>query len=383
MNQQHASTQEHFEDMPEVRDRVWTDDKIPGTSCGGTQCDNALLVLKDRYLVQQFIARGGMAMIYRGLDLQSNRTVALKILQETSNTPLTYVGYFLQEANITSLFCHPHIVQAYDSGQQNDLSFIILEWIEGRSLCQEMQTQHVLSVKRALTIAHAVALALGAAHDCHIVHLDVKPLNIMLGHNGDIKLIDFGIAKSYQEEQSREDAGNDIFLGTPQYLAPEQAQGFPVSPATDVYALGVVLYEMLLGRRPFLSSVPVVIAAQHIWMLPPAPRLLKPLISPALEAVLLRCLEKEPEKRFQHGSELAQALLVQLEDATEDESALSPQREKREVPGCDCDDYLISAPTSSETTTGTSLHRVLQIGAFMCSFIVLIVLSIYLTLHLM
>jgi eukaryotic-like serine/threonine-protein kinase len=172
-------------------------------------------------------------------------------------------------------------------------------------LCQELQTQQVLSVKRALTITHAVALALGAAHDCHIVHRDVKPLNIMLGHNGAIKLIDFGIAKHYQEGLLREDAGTELFLGTPQYLAPEQAQYFPLGPATDVYALGLVLYEMLLGRRPFLSEIPEVLAVQHILTRPPAPSQLMPLIAPALEALLLRCLEKEPEKRFQHGSELA------------------------------------------------------------------------------
>jgi len=215
MNKHHASIQANFEDMPEERSRVWTDDKTLDALCGDTQSDSALLVLKGRYLVQQFIARGGMAMIYRGLDLHSNRTVALKILHETNNTPLAYAGYFQQEACITSLLCHPHIVQVYDSGQQHDLAFLVLEWIEGRSLYQEMQTQHGLSVKRALTIAHAVALALGAAHDCHIVHLDVKPFNIMLGHNGDMKLIDFGIAKRYPEEYEGEYASEGVFLGTP------------------------------------------------------------------------------------------------------------------------------------------------------------------------
>jgi serine/threonine protein kinase len=377
-NTHYAYRRANLEDMPEVRDWVWADNKTPDASCCDTQSDSALFVLKERYLVQQFIARGGMAIIYRGLDLQSNRTVALKILHETNNTPSMYVEYFLQEASITSLVRHPHIVQFYDRGQQNDLSFIVLEFIEGISLYQEMQTQHFLSVKRALTIAYAVALALGAAHDCTIVHQDVKPLNIMLGHNGDIKLIDFGIAKRYLEEQERAYVAKDIFLGTPQYLAPEQAQGFPISPATDVYALGVVLYEMLLGHRPFQISAPEIIAVQHIWIRPPAP---KPLISPALEAVLLRCLEKEPEKRFQSGSELASALLVQLEDATE--CAFSPRPEDREAPSCDCDDDLITAPTSSEAAAGISLPRVLQIAAGICGFIMLIALSIYLTLYLL
>jgi serine/threonine-protein kinase len=383
LNEHHANRRAPVEDIPQGRSWVWTDDTTPDASCDETQSEMALLVLKERYLVQQFIACGGMAMVYRGWDLQCNRTVALKILQETSTTPSMYKGYFLQEACITSLLYHPHIVQIYDRGQHHDLSFLVLEFIEGRSLYQELQTRPLLSVKRALTIAHAVAGALGAAHDCHIVHRDVKPLNIMLGHNGDMKLIDFGIATKYQEEQIGEAASKDLFLGTPQYLAPEQAQGFPSSPATDVYALGIVLYEMLLGRRPFQSEVPELLAAQHIWMCPPAPRQLKPTIAPALEAVLLRCLEKEPEKRFQNGRELAHALLVQLEDAAGDACALSQRREEREAPGYDGDDGLISAPTSAFTQAPTSLPCAFRMAAIIGGFIALIALSIYLTFSLL
>jgi serine/threonine protein kinase len=349
----------------------------------GHQSDSALLVLNERYLVQQFVARGGMAMIYRGLDLQKNCIVALKILHETNTTPSMYAGYFRQEASITSLLHHPHIVQAYDRGQYHDLSFIVLEFIDGKNLYQEMQLQHVLPVKRALTIAYAVALALGAAHDCKIVHQDVKPLNIMLGQNGDIKLIDFGIAKRYQEVYESAYDDKDLVLGTPLYLAPEQAQRFLVSPATDVYALGVVMYEMLLGRRPFLSKVPEVVAAQHVWTRPPAPSQLCPTISLALEAILLRCLEKEPEKRFQHGRELAQALLVQLEDPAVDEYSLLPQIEEKGASGYDCDDDLTITPTSPETTAGVPLHIALQIITGMCGFILLVALSIYLLLHIL
>jgi serine/threonine protein kinase len=374
-------------------------DKTPGASCGDTQSDIALPVLKERYLVQRFIARGGMAMIYRGLDLQRNRTVALKIFHETNNAPSAYAGYLLQEASIISLLHHPHIVQVYDKGRQSlipsgneasastsgvnhvdwqdTISFIVLEFIEGISLSHEIQTRRILPMKRALTIAHAVALALGVVHSYGIVHQDVKPLNIMLGQNGEIKLIDFGIATRYLEAYEGEAVGREIFLGTPQYLAPEQAQGFPVSPATDVYALGVVLFEMLLGRRPFLSEVPEIIAAQHIWKPPPSPRQLNPTIPPTLEAVLLRCLEKEPEKRFQNGYELADAL-VQLRDAAEDEPALPARRETRGASNYDDDEDLV---ISSEAVTESSFRIVLQIVVGLCGLIVLIALSIYLTLH--
>lgn len=353
-------------------------DKTPDASCGDTQSDNALPVLKERYLVQQFITRGGMSMIYQGLDLQRNRIVALKILHETNHTSSMYARYLLHEASIISSLRHPHIVQVYDNGQQDSVSFIVLEFIEGITLYQEIQAQRVLSVKRALTIARAVALALGAVHNCGIVHQDVKPLNIMLGQSGEIKLIDFGIATKYQEAYENEPTDKDLFLGTPQYLSPEQAQGFPVSPATDVYALGVVLYEMLVGRRPFISEVPEIIAAQHIWSLPPSPRQLNPKISPALEAVLLCCLEKEPEKRFQNGYELAHAL-AQLEAEAVDELPCTSRKEECEVPDYDYLDDLTIASASSET----SLRIALQLIAGICGLIVLIALSIYFSLHLM
>jgi serine/threonine-protein kinase len=373
LNQYRGSLRSRLEDLPQERCWMGTDDKREDTPCGETQREGAFLVLKERYQVVQFIARGGMATIYRGLDLQWNRTVALKILHQT--TPVgSAAGSLLQEARMTSLVHHPQSVQVYDSGQQEDLCFLVLEWIEGRSLYQELQTKHILSVKRALTIAHAVARALGAAHDCGIVHLDVKPFNIMLGPHDEITLIDFGIAIHYQEEQISSDAG-DVVVGTPQYLAPEQAQGTPLSPATDVYALGVVLYEMLLGRRPFLSEKSEILAAQHAWLCPPAPSQLQPTLAPALEAILMCCLEKEPQKRFENGNALAQALLVHVEDAAE--YPLSSLREERQAPGCNGDAALITAPRAA----GISFPRAFQVGALLGGFILLIALGISLVLY--
>jgi eukaryotic-like serine/threonine-protein kinase len=175
------------------------------------------------------------------------------------------------EALLLAPLRHPSIVQIFDEGQHDDFCFLVLEFIEGTSLLHELHHHHRLTVERALKIAYAVALALGAAHRSGVIHQDVKPSNLMLGQHGEIKLIDFGIAGTCQEQQQRVASVEHLFWGTPQYLAPEQAQGHRISPATDIYALGVVLYEMLLGRPPFLGETPIAIVMQHIWNVPPSP----------------------------------------------------------------------------------------------------------------
>ncbi|MFL5590748.1 MAG: serine/threonine-protein kinase, partial [Ktedonobacteraceae bacterium] len=271
------------------------------------------VLLKQRYLVGDLITLGGMAAVYRGQDLQENRAVALKLLQETTRTSSPSVVCLRREALLLASLRHPSIVQIFDEGQHDDLCFLVLEFIEGTSLLHELQRHHRLTVERALKIAHAVAFALDAAHRSGVIHQDVKPSNIMLGQNGEIKLIDFGIARRCQEQQERAASFNDLLWGTPQYVAPEQAQGHRISPATDIYSLGVVLYEMLLGRPPFLGETPVAIVLQHVWNAPPSPRQQNPLLPPALEEVLLRCLEKEPARRFQDGNVLAHTL-AQLEE---------------------------------------------------------------------
>jgi serine/threonine-protein kinase len=292
----------------------------------------SLILLKQRYLVGDLITRGGMAEVYRGQDLQENRTVALKLLQETISTSSASVECLRHEALLLASLRHPSIVQIFDEGQHDDLCFLVLEFIEGTSLLHELRRQHSLTVERALIIAHAVALALGAAHRSGVIHQDVKPSNIMLGQHGEIKLIDFGIARTCQEEQERAASFEGPFWGTPQYLAPEQAQGHRISPATDIYALGVVLYEMLLGHPPFLGETPVAIVAQHIWNVPPSPRQQNPLLPPVLEEVLLRCLEKEPTWRFQDGNALAHILAQLVKCASGDKWRTYYQEEGEMMP---------------------------------------------------
>ncbi|GER87357.1 hypothetical protein KDW_15190 [Dictyobacter vulcani] len=265
-------------------------------------------VLGERYQLQDPIGRGGMATIYRGHDMRMDRTVAIKVLREVYSTDPKFVTRFQREAKAASALQHPNIVQVYDYGQSDGNYFIVMELVEGTDLRRYLRSRGVLAMDRAVIIAHDVALGLGAAHRRSIVHRDVKPQNILVGRDGSIKLTDFGIASVYKDINAERLTTTGMTLGTVQYYAPEQAQGEIVSPAADVYALGIVMYEMVTGRTPFDGDTPVAVAMQHIQDSPIPPSQLNPNIPPALEEIILRCLEKIPEMRFRDGNTLARAL---------------------------------------------------------------------------
>lgn len=249
-----------------------------------------------------------MATIYRGQDMRMDRVVAIKVLREVYSTDPKFVTRFQREAKAASSLQHPNIVQVYDYGQTDGNYFIVMELVEGTDLRRYLRSRGLLAVDRAIIIAHDVALGLGAAHRRGIVHRDVKPQNVLVGRDGSIKLTDFGIASVYKDINAERLTTTGMTLGTVQYYAPEQAQGEIVSPSADVYALGIVMYEMLAGRTPFDGDTPVAVAMQHIQDLPTPPTYYNPNIPPALEEIILRCLEKEPERRYRDGSALARAL---------------------------------------------------------------------------
>lgn len=265
-------------------------------------------ILGERYQLQDPIGRGGMATIYRGHDTRMDRIVAIKVLREVYSTDPKFVTRFQREAKAASALQHPNIVQVYDYGQSDGNYFIVMELIEGTDLRRYLRSRGVLAIDRAIIIAHDVALGLGAAHRRGIVHRDVKPQNVLVGRDGSIKLTDFGIASVYKDINAERLTTTGMTLGTVQYYAPEQAQGEIVNPAADVYALGIVMYEMLTGRTPFDGDTPVAVAMQHIQDIPTPPSQLNPGIPPALEEIILRCLEKVPEMRYRDGSSLARAL---------------------------------------------------------------------------
>ena len=265
---------------------------------------------EDRYQPVNPIGRGGMATIYRARDMQTGRIVAIKVLSEVYSTDPKFITRFQISAKTQSALHHPNVVQVYDYFQSDGKYCIVMELVEGTDLRRYLRSLRVLDVDRAIIIAHSVALGLGAAHQRGIVHRSVKPQNILIGRDGSIKLTDFGIASVYKTINDERLTEPGMTLGTVQYYPPEQAQGEIVTPAADVYSLGIVLYEMLTGRPPFDGDTPVAVAMQHIQETPTPPSQLNPNIPQGLEALILRCLEKQPEKRYQDGDELARALEI-------------------------------------------------------------------------
>jgi eukaryotic-like serine/threonine-protein kinase len=274
-------------------------------------------LIGDRYELGEPIGRGGMATIHKATDLRMGREVAIKILREVYSSDPKFVTRFQREARAASALQHPNIVQVFDYGQSGDAYYIVMELINGADLRKYLKREGVLPPERAVEIAHDVALGLGAAHRRTIVHRDVKPQNVLLNDDGLVKLTDFGIASMYKEVDAERLTTTGMTLGTVQYYAPEQAQGEIVTPAADIYALGIVMYEMLTGKTPFDGDTPVAVAMRHIQDLPEPPSHLNPEIPRELERIILRCLEKDPRDRYPNGDALAYAL---------DQYARGPQR---------------------------------------------------------
>jgi eukaryotic-like serine/threonine-protein kinase len=262
-------------------------------------------VLSGRYRVGTEIGHGGMATVYLGTDAVLGRTVAVKVLHPEHASDPSFVDRFRREARAAARLNHPNVVSVFDTGSDRDVHFIVMERIRGRTLAQVVAEEGPLPPHRAAAIARSVAEALAFAHANGLVHRDVKPANVMLADDGRVKVMDFGIARVTSAATLTQTA---TVLGTAAYLSPEQAQGLRVDGRSDVYALGVVLYEMLTGRAPFVAASPVAVAFQHVREEPPPPSRIRRGIPPGLEAVVVRALAKDPDDRFAGADRMAAAL---------------------------------------------------------------------------
>ncbi len=258
--------------------------------------------LDGRYEITELIGEGGMADVYRATDvLDNNRTVAVKILKKEYSENEDFQRRFRNESKAIAVLSHPNIVKIYDMGFSEKVQYIIMEYVDGITLKDYMESEKILNWKDAVHFVIQILRALQHAHDHGIVHRDIKPQNIMLLMDGTIKVMDFGIAK-FAREESR--TATDQAIGTVHYISPEQARGDTVDARGDLYSVGVMFYEMLTGRKPFDTDNPVSIAVMHMQNVPERPSSINPNIPPGLEEIIMHAMEKDPNRRYQSAADM-------------------------------------------------------------------------------
>jgi tRNA A-37 threonylcarbamoyl transferase component Bud32 len=257
------------------------------------------------YKITERIGEGGMAVVYKGYQQSLNRYVAIKVLRTELAQDQEFVTRFRREALAVAEMSHPNILHVYDAGYTNGMYYIVMAFVDGGSL-KELVSQGPVEMDYAVSITTQVADALHHAHQRGLIHRDVKPNNILMSRDGRPLLTDFGIAKALHESTGLTRTGTSI--GTPEYMAPEQVQGQKVDGRTDIYALGIVLYEMLVGWVPFSAHTPVAALYKQVNEPPPPPRQANINVPDWLEAVVLKALAKSPHDRFQQASDFSEAL---------------------------------------------------------------------------
>ncbi|MDN6179376.1 MAG: protein kinase, partial [Micrococcaceae bacterium] len=260
-------------------------------------------MIDGRYRIVERLAVGGMSTVYLATDIRLERNVALKILHPHLAEDPVLVERFRAEAITAAGFSHPHIVGVLDTGVDGHTAYLAMELVNGHTLRDLLKSQGRMAPRQALALLDAVVEGLAAAHAAGLVHRDIKPENVLLSNSGQIKLADFGLARAASNQTS---TGN--LIGTVAYVSPELVTGAPADARSDIYAVGIMLYEMLTGRQPFVAEAPIAIAYQHVSNDVPAPSLLLPNLAADLDELVEFCTRKEPEDRPQD----AEALLGEI-----------------------------------------------------------------------
>jgi eukaryotic-like serine/threonine-protein kinase len=292
-------------------------------------------LLDRRYRVEATIARGGMATVYRAVDVRLNRVVALKVMHPEPAADEEFVARFIAEAHSAARLSHPAVVAVFDQGEDGDAVYLAMEYVEGRNLRQVLRDQGRLSPNQALDVIDPVLAALEAAHTGGIVHRDVKPENVLVGDDGRVKVTDFGLARALTNAST---ATRGLLLGTVNYISPEQALGEAATPRSDVYSAGVMLYELLTGRPPHTGPTDFVVVRRHIEQDVPAPSLLERDVPAHVDALVRRATQREPARRFADAGQFLAALRL----AQEDLDPAVPGLEPRESAGVSVAEALTS-----------------------------------------
>lgn len=252
------------------------------------------MLIGDRYEILEKIGTGGMSDVYKAKDHKLNRFVAVKVLKQEFSENTNFVSKFRSEAQSAAGLMHPNIVNVYDVGEENDIYYIVMELVEGITLKKYIEKKARLSVKEAISIAIQVSMGIEAAHNNHIIHRDIKPQNIIISKDGKVKVTDFGIAKAATSNTITSNV-----MGSVHYTSPEQARGGYSDEKSDIYSLGITLFEMLTGRVPFNGETTVAIAIKHIQEPMPSPRDFVPEIPISVEQIVFKCTQKSPDRRYQ------------------------------------------------------------------------------------
>jgi serine/threonine-protein kinase len=284
-------------------------------------------LLNNRYQLLEAFGSGGMALIYRARDTLLDRYVAIKILREDQTHSADFDVQFQHEAQAAANLAHPNIVTVYDYGLDRGLPFIVMELVPGTDLKSLLRKRGRFTVEEGIPLMVQACAGIGYAHRAGLVHCDVKPHNMLVTPDGRLKVTDFGIARALATLDPSE--RSDVVWGSPQYYSPEQAAGHPPSPASDVYSLGIVTYEVLTGTLPFTASTAEELARLHLEARPIPPSEYIPDIPEALEAIILKVLSKEPSARYRTADQLGRVLMKfgTQRDLTAVAAAPAPQAE--------------------------------------------------------
>ena len=261
-------------------------------------------VLGGRYTVQDKIGTGGMAIVYRGLDEVLGRTVAIKTMLPQYAADPSFAARFKQEAQAAAALQSPYIVSVYDWGEDEDTYYIVMEYLRGTDLKSGIRKHGALDCRKVAQIGSQISQALSVAHKHDIIHRDIKPQNIMVQPDGNIKVMDFGIARAKNSHLTQDNS----VLGTAHYVSPEQTQGKDLGPTTDIYSLGIVMYEAATGKVPFDGDDAISVALKQVNEQPVPPSQVNPAVDAALESIILKCMQKDPADRFQTADELYHVL---------------------------------------------------------------------------